>query len=77
MVFEVVEVPTMIIGSFPRTRSTTISDAPFGTKSGFYGDLEDNGIISGEFNEQVGPATPRWSALIDKSNRTRIQKKSE
>ena len=43
----------MIIGVLPRTRSTTLSDAPFGTKSGFYGDLEDNGIISGEFNEQV------------------------
>ena len=61
--------PTMIIGVLPRTRSTTLSDAPFGTKSGFYGDLEDNGIISGEFNEQVGPATPGGVPLINKSNR--------
>ena len=60
---------TMIIGVLPRTRSTTLSDAPFGTKSGFYGDLEDNGIISGEFNEQVGPATPGGVPLINKSNR--------
>ena len=42
----------MIIGVLPRTRSTTLSDAPFGTKSGFYGDLENTGILSGEFNEQ-------------------------
>ena len=61
--------PTMIVGVLPRTRSTTLSDAPFGTKSGFYGDLEDNGIISGEFNEQVGPATPGGVPLINKSNR--------
>ena len=61
--------PTIIIGVLPRTRSTTLSDAPFGTKSGFYGDLEDNGIISGEFNEQVGPATPGGVPLINKSNR--------
>ena len=61
--------PTIILGVFTRTRSTTISDAPFGTKSGFYGDLEDNGIISGEFNEQVGPATPGGVPLINKSNR--------
>jgi len=61
--------PTMIIGVLPRTRSTILSDAPFGTLSGFYGDLEDNGIISGEFNEQVGPATPGGVPLINKSNR--------
>ena len=61
--------PTMITGVFPRTRNTILSDASFGTKSGFYGDLEDNGIISGEFNEQVGPATPGGVPLINKSNR--------
>ena len=61
--------PSIILGVFTRKRSTTISDAPFGTKSGFYGDLEDNGIISGEFNEQVGPATPGGVPLINKSNR--------
>ena len=67
--------PTMIIGVLPRTRSTTLSDAPFGTKSGFYGDLEDNGIISGEFNEQVGPATPGGVPLINKSNRNNPKEK--
>ena len=67
--------PTMIIGVLPRTRSTTLSDAPFGTKSGFYGDLEDNGIISGEFNEQVGPATPGGVPLINKSNRENPKEK--
>ena len=61
--------PLTITGVFPRTRNTILSDAPFGTKSGFYGDLEDNGIISGEFNEQVGPATPGGVPLINKSNR--------
>ena len=61
--------PLTITGVFHRTRNTILSDAPFGTKSGFYGDLEDNGIISGEFNEQVGPATPGGVPLINKSNR--------
>ena len=61
--------PLTITGVFPRTRNTILSDAPFGTKSGFYGDLEDNGILSGEFNEQVGPATPGGVPLINKSNR--------
>ena len=67
--------PLTITGVFPRTRNTILSDAPFGTKSGFYGDLEDNGIISGEFNEQVGPATPGGVPLIDKSNRSDASEK--
>ena len=52
-----VVVTTLILGVFPRTRSTTLSNDPFGTMSGFYGTLVNNGVISGEFNEQVGPAT--------------------
>ena len=67
--------PLTITGVFPRTRNTILSDAPFGTKSGFYGDLEDNGIISGEFNEQVGPATPGGVPLINKSNRNNPKEK--
>ena len=61
--------PTLILGVFPRTRQTTISDAPFGTKSGFYGTLVKNGTISGEFNEQIGPATPGGISEANKSNR--------
>lgn len=67
--------PTIILGVFTRTRSTTISDSIFGTKSGFYGELENNGIISGEFNEQAGPATPGGVPLIDKSNRSDASEK--
>jgi hypothetical protein len=54
---------------FPRTRKTTLSDTPFGTLSGFYGTLSKNGIISGEFNEQVGPATPGGVSDANRSNR--------
>ena len=61
--------PTLILGVFPRTRQTTISDAPFGTKSGFYGTLVKNGTISGEFNEQIGPTTPGGVSAANKSNR--------
>ena len=61
--------PTLILGVFPRTRSTTLSNDPFGTMSGFYGTLVNNGVISGEFNEQVGPATPGGVSEANKSNR--------
>ena len=61
--------PTLILGVFPRTRKTTLSDTPFGTLSGFYGTLSKNGIISGEFNEQVGPATPGGVSDANRSNR--------
>ena len=61
--------PTLILGVFPRTRSTTLSNDPFGTMSGFYGTLVNNGVISGEFNEQVGPATPGGVSGANKSNR--------
>ena len=46
-----------------------MSDTPFGTISGFYGTLSKNGIISGEFNEQVGPATPGGVSDANRSNR--------
>ena len=46
-----------------------LSNDPFGTMSGFYGTLVNNGVISGEFNEQVGPATPGGVSGANKSNR--------
>ena len=52
-------IPTMIIGVEPRKRSTVLyTEGKFKTLSGFYGDLKKNNILSGEFNEQLGPATP-------------------
>ena len=52
-------IPTMIIGVEPRKRSTVLyTKGKFKTLSGFYGDLKKNNILSGEFNEQLGPATP-------------------
>ena len=49
--------PKFIIGAFPRTRVTKNSSGKFGTLSGFWedGTLSDTGILSGQFNEQVGP----------------------
>ena len=52
-------IPTMIIGVEPRKRSTILQGSgKFKTLSGFYGSLVKNNILSGEFNEQLGPATP-------------------
>ena len=52
-------IPTFIIGVEPRKRSTVLhSSGKFKTLSGFYGSLIKNNILSGEFNEQLGPATP-------------------
>jgi len=50
--------PRYIIGVFPRTSKSSTSTGKFGTLSGFYGSLEDKGILTGEFNEQTGPKTP-------------------
>ena len=50
--------PRLILGVFPRTTKTSISSGKFGTLSGFTGSLKKNGTLSGEFNEQTGPATP-------------------
>ena len=52
-------IPTFIIGVEPRKRSTILhSDGKFKTLSGFYESLTNNNTLSGEFNEQLGPATP-------------------
>ena len=52
-------IPTFIIGVEPRKRSTILhSSGKFKTLSGFYGSLIKNNTLSGEFNEQLGPATP-------------------
>ena len=50
--------PTMILGVFPRTRNQTAGSGNFANTSGFTGALKKTKILSGEFNEQVGPSTP-------------------
>ena len=50
--------PRMILGVFPRTAQTESTSGNFGTLSGFYGSLNKNDTLDGEFNEQTGPATP-------------------
>ena len=65
--------PRIIIGVFPRTRESFAiqGTGKFNTLSGFYGALTNTGILSGEFNEQLGPTTPNTSPIdINKSNRT-------
>ena len=65
--------PRIILGVFPRTRDsfTRQGTGKFSTLSGFYGGLTNTGILSGEFNEQLGPTTPNTSAInVNKSNRT-------
>ena len=47
--------PKFIIGSIPRTRKTTVTNCKFGTLSGFGYSLNNNDILDGEHNEQVGP----------------------
>ena len=66
--------PHFIIGVFPRTRiGITTDSGNFGMLSGFYGSLNKNGTLSGEFNDQIGPATPGVTPLdpklYNKSNR--------
>ena len=58
--------PTMIIGVYPRTSTQVPGSGNFENLSGFYGSLKNTGIISGEFNEQIGPATPGVSGLDPK-----------
>ena len=50
--------PTMILGVFPRTRNQTSGSGNFANTSGFTGALQKTKVLSGEFNEQTGPATP-------------------
>ena len=49
--------PTMILGVLPRTKYTKNSSGAFGVLSGFWdnGTLSDTEILSGQFNDQVGP----------------------
>lgn len=58
--------PTMILGVLPRTRFTKNSSGNFGVLSGFYESLKNNGTLSGEFNDQIGPGTPGATALDPK-----------
>ena len=51
----------------PRTRFTELEESGnFATLSGFYESLKNNGILSGEFNDQIGPGTPGATALDPK-----------
>ena len=59
--------PHFIIGVFPRTRLTKNSSGNFGMLSGFYGALKKNKTLSGEFNDQVGPATPGVTPVSPKN----------
>ena len=68
--------PTFILGTLPRTRVGIKTDSGnFGQLSGFWsgGSLTQNDTLSGEFNDQVGPATPGTTTLdpklYNKSNR--------
>ena len=58
--------PHFIIGVFPRTRLTKNSSGNFGLLSGFYGSLNKNDTLSGEFNDHIGPATPGVTPLDPK-----------
>ena len=59
--------PTMILGVLPRTKYTKNSSGAFGVLSGFYGSLTKNKTLSGEFNDQIGPATPGVTPLDPKT----------
>ncbi|GIS09131.1 MAG: hypothetical protein CM15mP113_2610 [Pseudomonadota bacterium] len=59
--------PRFIIGVFPRTRETKFkSSGNFAALSGFFGALKKNKTLSGEFNDQVGPATRVLLLLVQK-----------
>ena len=59
--------PRIIIGVFPRTALTDTTPGNFGTLSGFYGSLKKNDTLTGEFNDQIGPATPGVTPLDPKT----------
>ena len=63
--------PSFIIGVFPRTRETVFSDTAL---SGFYGSLKKNKTLSGEFNDQIGPATPGTDPIGPKNYNKAIAK---
>ena len=58
--------PTMILGVFPRTASQDAGSGNFSNTSGFTGALQKTKTLSGEFNEQTGPATPGVTPLDPK-----------
>ena len=58
--------PTMILGVFPRTSQQSPGSGNFGNTSGFTGALKKTKTLSGEFNEQKGPATPNVTPLDPK-----------
>ena len=55
--------PLMILAVYPRTSKQVSGDGHFKNLSGFTGSLKNTGILDGEFNEQIGPATPGATAL--------------
>ena len=60
--------PRFIIGVFPRTRETKFkSGGNFAALSGFFGSLKKNKTLSGEFNDQIGPATPGVTPISPKN----------
>ncbi len=59
--------PRMILGVFPRTQYTSSTSGNFGTLSGFYGSLQKNKTLTGEFNDQIGPGTPGVTPLDPKT----------
>jgi len=62
--------PTFILGTLPRTRvSVKKSSGNFAQLSGFWsgGGLKQNDTLSGEFNDQVGPATPGVTPISPKN----------
>jgi len=58
--------PTMILGVFPRTSQQSSGSGNFSNTSGFTGGLKKTKTLSGEFNEQKGPATPGVTPLSPK-----------
>ena len=66
--------PHFIIGVFPRTRLTKNSSGNFGMLSGFFGSLKKNKTLSGEFNDQIGPATPGVTPVGPKNYNKAIAK---
>lgn len=66
--------PHFIIGVFPRTRLTKNSSGNFGMLSGFFGSLKKNKTLSGEFNDQIGPATPGVTPVDPKNYNKAIAK---
>ena len=67
--------PAFIIGVFPRTRATKFATSgKFAALSGFFGSLKKNKTLSGEFNDQIGPATPGTDPIGPKNYNKAIAK---